>query len=111
MDAIRYKRTVCFRNMSSTVRDLRKQQGFSLDALARQLGVSVKAVQHWESGRSAPTKANRQRLAKALNVSPKELALTLERERQIYREREANLTQLADRVSISNVEQEEEVPK
>jgi 8-oxo-dGTP diphosphatase len=61
--------------MANRIRHLRQQRGLSVSVLARIVGVSERAVGHWESGRSEPRKSTARRLARALGAKVEELGL------------------------------------
>ncbi len=50
------------RNISSLVKEIRRQLAFSQEDLARQLGVSYATVNRWENGLSKPSKLARAQL-------------------------------------------------
>jgi DNA-binding transcriptional regulator YiaG len=53
-------------------RALRKAAGVSLDALAREVGVTRQCVGHWEAGRRYPRGAALQRYVAALRLLQEE---------------------------------------
>ena len=56
--------------------EMRKEKGFSQEALAEQLGISRQAVSKWERAESSPDTSNLIMLAKLYNVSLDELLNT-----------------------------------
>ena len=45
-----------FENIAEELRQLRQQQGWSQEDLARKLGVSFATVNRWENGKTKPSK-------------------------------------------------------
>ncbi len=50
------------------IRDVRKERGWTQEALATAVGVSRSAVAQWETGRSGQLSANLSRIASSLDV-------------------------------------------
>ncbi len=50
------------RNLSASVKEIRRQLSISQEDLARQLGVSYATVNRWENGLSKPSKLARAQL-------------------------------------------------
>ena len=53
-----------------TLRQLREDAVLTQAELAEQVGVSVAAISHWETGGKRPRASNIRKLAKALDISP-----------------------------------------
>lgn len=51
-----------YRNLSSLVKDIRRQLSLSQEDLARQLAISYSPVNRWEDGVSRPSKLARAQL-------------------------------------------------
>ena len=62
--------------MADRFRELRQRVALSQEALARKVGVGVKAVYMWEHGQRTPTLKTAAKLAEALGVSVGVLAGT-----------------------------------
>jgi transcriptional regulator with XRE-family HTH domain len=68
----------------SRIRELRRERAkvapaaFTLEALARRLGVSTSTLVRWEAGASRPTRRHARALARELGVSVDELGLEQE---------------------------------
>ncbi len=60
-------------DLASRIQQLRKEAGFSQEALAEMLGISRQALGKWESGASLPTLENLTQLAKIFHLSIDEL--------------------------------------
>ena len=58
------------RRIGAVIREARRRAGLSQEALAEQTGLSVKSLSSLETGRTRPSVATLERLAKALNLSP-----------------------------------------
>lgn len=95
--------------MENRIRELRQERiklaprAFTAASVAGRLGVTENTLLRWERGQAQPRKRHAQALAQELGVSVADLAL--EQERQVWREREGKLAELADHVSVSNVEE------
>lgn len=64
------------------IRQARHAAGLTQEDLARRVGVGVRNVPGWESGRSAPRAKTLQRIADALGVSVAELCADEETARE-----------------------------
>jgi transcriptional regulator with XRE-family HTH domain len=51
-----------------TIRQLRREAGWSQSELAERIGVSKMSVSHWETGRNEPSARQLRALATAFNV-------------------------------------------
>ena len=60
-------------HLSARVKELRKQNGRSQEALANDSGLSLRTIQRIENGETNPTGDTLKRLSNALNVNPDEL--------------------------------------
>lgn len=56
-----------------TLRQLREDAVLTQAELAEQVGVSVTAISHWETGNKRPRASNIRKLASALGVTPREI--------------------------------------
>jgi len=60
-------------NLANRVKELRKRNGLSQEALTENSGLSLRTIQRIENGETQPTGDTLKRIAKALNVTPNEL--------------------------------------
>lgn len=60
-----------------TLREMREARGMTQTELARLMDAEQPTVSYWESGKNAPVRKRRGRLAAALGVSLDELESTL----------------------------------
>lgn len=56
-------------NIGETIKELRTERGISQNALARQIGVSQKAIDYWERGINEPKASYVSALAQFFGVS------------------------------------------
>ena len=64
----------------NNIKNRRIQKGYTLEALAKKVGVSTATVQRWETGKIKDMKvANAFNLAKELNISVPEIIGTAEK--------------------------------
>ena len=61
------------KNFAERLKALRKQAGYTQEALSEVLGLSFMTVRRWESGKVAPRMDEIKKLAQALNVTDDEL--------------------------------------
>ncbi len=61
----------------ATLRELRERNALAQRDLARLAGISVNTVLDLEKGRRRPRPSTRRKLAKALNVAPREIDFSL----------------------------------
>lgn len=57
------------------IRYYRERRGLNQSELARRVGVTPQAVQHWEQKNSTPKSALLPKIAEALGVEPRDLAI------------------------------------
>jgi transcriptional regulator with XRE-family HTH domain len=57
-----------------TIRELRKERGWTQAELAARTGISHRAITKWETGGKHPSRIYRQVLASAFGIFPDELA-------------------------------------
>lgn len=76
-------------SFGSTIASLRKEKGMTQLELAREMGVTDKAVSKWERNLSFPDVATLPKLAEVLGVSVDELLKAKTAQRQGFRESEA----------------------
>lgn len=73
------------RQIPNTIRKYRKIKGYSQKRLAKQLGVSIALISHWEQGVTMPGFVNIIKLCVLFEVTPTELYHTLfDRVREYY---------------------------
>ena len=51
-----------FENIAEELKKLRQQQGWSQEDLARNLGVSFATVNHWENGKTKPSRLAQEKI-------------------------------------------------
>ena len=61
--------------MKKTIRELRKEKGWSQAELAHRAGVAPSSVYNWESGRFEPRASQLRDLAQALDVKMDDIEL------------------------------------
>ncbi len=64
-----------------TLRQLREEAVLTQAELAQQVGVSVTAISHWETGNKRPRASNIRSLAKAFGVTPQEVLAAIRQTR------------------------------
>ncbi|MGN1235591.1 MAG: helix-turn-helix domain-containing protein [Christensenellaceae bacterium] len=60
------------------LKEMRKSRGYSIRALAKRSGLSVRSIIRWEHGETTPRALTLQALANALGVSYRDLTEGLE---------------------------------
>ncbi|MBQ4431073.1 MAG: helix-turn-helix domain-containing protein [Synergistaceae bacterium] len=59
--------------ISSNIRRVRKNAGFTQIELAAKMGISIATLRRWEAGETTPTGSRMMELAELLGVSPEEI--------------------------------------
>ena len=57
-----------FENIAEELRQLRQQQGWSQEDLARKLGVSFATVNRWENGKTKPSRLAQEKIKQVANM-------------------------------------------
>ena len=57
-----------FENIAEELRQLRQQQGWSQEDLARKLGVSFATVNRWENGKTKPSRLAQEKIKQVANT-------------------------------------------
>ena len=57
-----------FENIAEELKKLRKQQGWSQEDLARNLGVSFATVNRWENGKTKPSRLAQEKIKQVANM-------------------------------------------
>lgn len=57
-----------FENIAEELKKLRKQQGWSQEDLARNLGVSFATVNRWENGKTKPSRLAQEKIKQVANT-------------------------------------------
>ena len=57
-----------FENIAEELKNLRQQQGWSQEDLARNLGVSFATVNRWENGKTKPSRLAQEKIKQVANM-------------------------------------------
>ena len=57
-----------FENIAEELKELRQQQGWSQEDLARKIGVSFATVNRWENGKTKPSRLAQEKIKQVANT-------------------------------------------